>query len=131
MAVLPARPVTLARLAYAVGALVLGGGVAYLLQTQDAGGLVWFFALAPDLPLLYGLAPGLAKGQLHPRAVPAYNATHSPVGPLVLAAVSLASAPWLGSACLAGALAWAAHIGVDRALGFGPRTAEGFQRGRA
>jgi hypothetical protein len=28
-----------------------------------------------------------------------------------------------------GALAWATHIATDRALGFGPRTPTGFQRG--
>lgn len=42
------------------------------------------FALAPDLAVLYGIAPGLARGQLHPRAVPIYNALHQFWGPLAL-----------------------------------------------
>ncbi|MBV8257532.1 MAG: hypothetical protein JO073_06905 [Actinobacteria bacterium] len=46
--------------------------------------------LAPDLPLLAGFAPGLRQGQLHPRAVPAYNAVHRFAGPAVLGVVLVA-----------------------------------------
>ena len=46
-------------------------------------------------------------------------------GPLLLAIAGLL---WLGPPWLVGALAWATHIAVDRALGYGPRTREGFRR---
>jgi uncharacterized protein DUF4260 len=106
-------------------------------------GTLWqFFAFgaAPDLALFVGVGSGeysprgrdslagvrpegetrgLAKGQLHPRAVPLYNALHRFIGPLILAFV-----PGL----LVGALAWALHIAIDRAVGYGLRTPDGFQR---
>jgi hypothetical protein len=42
---------------------------------------------------------------------------------LVVVTLLLRSNDWL-----AGGLAWIAHIGFDRSLGFGLRTKEGFQR---
>jgi hypothetical protein len=85
-----------------------------------------FFALAPDLTLIAGTSRGLARGQLHPRAVPFYNAVHRYWAPAVLvaAALLLQSPGWV-----AAGLAWVAHISFDRSLGFGLRTPEGFQRG--
>jgi hypothetical protein len=45
-------------------------------------------------------------------------------------ALLAAGAIWPGSAALlAGGLAWLTHVGLDRGLGFGLRTPEGFQRG--
>src|SRR4051794_41899488 len=41
--------------------------------------------VAPDLALLLGSGRDLAKGQLHPRAVPVYNAVHLFWGPAGLA----------------------------------------------
>lgn len=84
------------------------------------------FAIAPDLALVAGAGPGLERGQLHPRAVPFYNAVHRLWVPGLLIAVTLVlqSPAWL-----AGGLAWVAHIGFDRSLGFGLRNAQGFQRG--
>ena len=84
-------------------------------------------AAGPDLALLLGIGRDLAPGQLHPRAVPLYNALHHPAGPLALAAVvalGLLATPWLATAG-----AWAVHIAIDRAVGYGLRTPEGFQRG--
>lgn len=84
------------------------------------------FGLGPDLALMFGGGAGLARGQLHPRAVPPYNLVHRFWGPL---AVALASA--LGVLSLGyfiGALAWALHIALDRSLGYGLRTPDGFQR---
>jgi hypothetical protein len=73
---------------YAVLGFALGAAVWYALHTFDVGGgHALFFAVAPDIAFLYGIAPGLAKGQ------------------------------------------WATHIATDRALGFGPRDRQGFQRG--
>jgi hypothetical protein len=114
------------RLVAAAAALLLGGAVTALLRTTDGGG--WFvvaFAVMPDIALFVGMAPGLAKGQLHPRAVPLYNALHHPAGPALLALASIV----LGTPWLAGALAWGIHIAVDRAVGYGPRTPKGFLRG--
>ena len=115
------------RLAFGLLALLLGAAVAALLVGPGGGGRqALAFALLPGVALLGGIAPGLSRGQLHPRAVPLYNALHGPAGPLLLGVAALL---WLGVPWLAGALAWAAHIGVDRAVGYGPRTPEGFQRG--
>ena len=82
------------------------------------------FAAAPDLALFLGVGSGLQKGQLHPRAVRLYNALHSYWGPALLAAVAVA----LPGGYLAGALAWAFHISLDRSVGYGKRTRDGFQR---
>ena len=83
------------------------------------------FAMAPDLSFFAGIGGGLARGQLHPRAVPIYNAVHRYWAPAVLVVITLVlqSPAWL-----AAGLAWIAHISFDRSLGFGLRTREGFQR---
>ena len=124
------------KLAYAGLGLVATGIAIAVVVTQHAS---WWqlvvFAMAPDLTLLAGAgraqgaqnsSPGLARGLLHPRAVPFYNAVHRYWAPVVLAAVTLVlhSPEWL-----AAGLAWIAHISFDRSLGFGLRTPEGFQRG--
>jgi Domain of unknown function (DUF4260) len=84
------------------------------------------FGAMPDVALLLGIAPGLARGQLHPRAVPLYNALHRPAGPLALAVVVVAAS--LPAGYLVGAIAWGVHIAVDRLAGYGLRTPDGFQR---
>lgn len=115
----PTRPL------YGALAVLLGGGIASLMVWQGIDGkYVLAFALAPDIALLIGIAPVLARGQLHPRAVPIYNVLHTFVGPLLAVAALLG----LGLPWLAGALAWGAHIAVDRCLGFGFRTRAGFIR---
>ncbi len=113
------------RLAYLVlGLLGAGLAVAAVVTQHSSWWQLAVFAIAPDLALVYGAAPGLARGQLHPRAVPIYNAVHRFWAPAALVAVGLATGPgWL-----AGGLAWVAHIAFDRSLGFGLRTPEGFQR---
>ena len=114
------------RLGYALLAALLGGALATALVAPGGGGWQALgLGLAPDLALLVGIAPGLARGQLHPRAVPFYNALHHFAGPLLLGTAALL---WLGLPWLAGALAWAVHIAVDRAAGYGPRTPQGFRR---
>lgn len=74
---------------------------------------------APLLFLVLVLAPDLSfAGYLVDErwGVRSYNAAHAAVGPALLAAVG-----WLGNVDLAvaAALAWAAHVGADRALGLG------------
>jgi pimeloyl-ACP methyl ester carboxylesterase len=88
--------------------------------------LVVAFAVAPDVAVLAGLAPGLVRGQLHPRAVRLYNGSHRLWGPAALGAVALIAG--LPRGYLVGAVAWALHVGFDRALGLRLRTPDGFQR---
>jgi hypothetical protein len=118
---------TAARLAYAtLGAVLL---VAIVLETARHGTGYWqlaVFGLGPDVALFLGAGSGLAKGQLHPRAVGLYNLLHRFWGPLVLAA--LASSGLIPFGYFIGALAWALHISLDRAVGYGLRTRDGFQR---
>jgi hypothetical protein len=114
------------RLGYGLLAALLGGALAVALVAPGGGGRPALgFALLPDAALLAGGAPGLARGRLHPRAVPLYNALHHPAGPLLL---GIAALVWLGVPWFAGALAWGLHVAVDRAAGYGPRTPEGFRR---
>jgi hypothetical protein len=106
--------------AIAIGLLALAITVAGLGTWQ-----LWVAFVLPDVALLSGAARGLQRGQLAPRAVPLYNALHHPAGPLVAIVVAAALLP---DAWLAGALAWGAHVAMDRAAGYGLRTSEGFQR---
>ena len=115
-----------ARLGSGLLALLLGAVLAAVLIAPVGGGRQALgFALAPDLALFVGIAPRLERGQLHPRAVPLYNALHHVAGPLLLGIAALLGLGW---PWLAGALAWGLHIAVDRAVGYGPRTADGFRR---
>src|SRR6266704_735267 len=117
------------RLAYALLGFATAALGIWVVVTQHAS---WWqlivFAIAPDVTLLFGFHQGLQRGQLDPRAVPAYNAVHRFWAPAVLVVVAfvLNSTPWV-----AAGLAWCAHISFDRSLGFGLRTAQGFQRERA
>jgi len=114
------------RLAYALLGFAAAGLGIWVVVTQHVS---WWqfavFAIAPDVTLLFGLHRGLQRGQLDPRAVPFYNAVHRFWAPaaLVVIALVLHADAW-GAA----GLAWSAHIAFDRSLGFGLRTAEGFQR---
>jgi len=71
--------------------------------------------LSPDLSILAYLA-GPRLGSV------AYNAVHSYVGPAIAAGALLAAGGPLGVP-----LIWAAHIGFDRAFGYGLKYADGFQ----
>jgi uncharacterized protein DUF4260 len=120
------RPAT-ARVAY--GALAVALLAAIVVELARHGTGYWqvaLLAIAPDLALFAGISAGLAKGQLAPRAVPLYNTLHRYWGPLVLG--SLAAASVIPFGWLPGALAWALHISLDRAVGYGLRTRDGFQR---
>ncbi len=116
-----------------LGRLAWGGAAvallaAAVLQVQDNGGgwLALGFAVMPDLGLLAGISGGLEKGQLAPRAVPIYNALHRLPGPAILAGLTLTGI--LPQVWLSAALGWALHIAIDRAVGYGLRDANGFQR---
>ena len=84
------------------------------------------FGLGPDIALLVGVGAGLARGQLHPRAVVLYNLLHRFWVPVLLAVVAASGLLPIGF--FIGALVWAFHIALDRALGYGLRTRDGFQR---
>jgi hypothetical protein len=82
--------------------------------------------LGPDVALAFGAGRDLRPGQLHPRAVPLYNALHRLWPPALLLAAGASGL--LPTWCLVTALAWLAHVAVDRAVGYGLRTPDGFQR---
>ena len=86
------------------------------------------FAMGPDLGFLAGIGqPGtLERGQMPSRAVPVYNALHRIWGPLALGIVDAAG--FVAPVLLVGALVWGFHIFFDRAIGYGLRTRDGFQR---
>lgn len=93
--------------------------IAAVIGFSRTGQSWWLFAgliLAPDLSMLAYLA-GPRQGAR------VYNAVHVYVGPLVLGGLAFLAASSLG---LAGAFIWAAHIGIDRMLGFGLKHVEGF-----
>lgn len=79
----------------------------------------WLFAaliLVPDIALL-GYLRGPKVGAL------AYNAAHSWIGPVLAGA---AGSLWQHPLAISLALIWAAHIGLDRALGYGLKHQTGF-----
>ena len=113
------------RIAYAALTAVLIAALALEVAATDTPWwLVVVFLLGPDIALFAGIGSGLEKGQLHPRAVPLYNALHRYWGPAALALASIV----LPEGWLAAALAWALHVSVDRTVGYRLRTPEGFQR---
>ena len=95
--------------------LLLVGLFAY---TEFGGGWGVFalFFFAPDLSFL-GYLAGPRVGAA------SYNSAHSLIGALgVLTAGILLSVP----AAVAAGIIWAAHIGFDRALGYGLKYSSGF-----
>ena len=109
--------------------LALGAGLTAFafIEMIRFGGTTWFallFAILPDVALIYGAAPGLETGRLHPRAVRFYNVMHSFLIPVALMIVGL----WLTPFVFVAGVTWAAHIAWDRGLGYGLRTRAGYQR---
>ncbi len=79
--------------------------------------LLLVVALAPDLSMI-GFAAGPRVGAA------AYNAAHTYVGPVVLAAVGvIGETDWPVQV----GLTWLTHIGVDRAIGYGLKYPSGFK----
>jgi hypothetical protein len=76
---------------------------------------IWF--LAPDLSMLF-YAFGARAGAV------AYNAAHSTIGPLALFAFGFATGQ---TALIAAACIWLAHVGFDRALGYGLKYSSSFR----
>ncbi|MGZ5874559.1 MAG: DUF4260 domain-containing protein [Bradyrhizobium sp.] len=83
------------------------------------GGSWWIYGvlfLAPDLSFL-GYLAGPRVGAI------AYNAMHSYIAPMALMTAGFGFAPPL---LLSIAMIWLAHIGFDRALGYGLKYSAGF-----
>ena len=98
------------------GACVLAAAL-FFYSRHDAGwGTFALFFLAPDLSL-FGYLAGPRVGAL------CYNAAHSYIGAIAcfLLGATLASAGFVTAA-----LIWSAHIGFDRALGYGLKYSGGF-----
>jgi hypothetical protein len=89
---------------------------AYALLGSEPWWLYLLFFLAPDLSFL-GYLGGARLGAA------VYNAAHATIGPVCLGAVGFASG---NPAATAIALIWAAHVGLDRSLGYGLKYAAGF-----
>ena len=89
---------------------------AYLWLGSEPWWLFLALLLAPDLSFL-GYLSGPRVGAM------AYNAAHSTVGPIVLLAGGALTDSGLTVSL---ALIWAAHIGLDRAIGYGLKYAAGF-----
>ena len=114
------------RLAYAALTSLLLTSLVLAVARDGSWAAALFGAVGPDLALLLGAGAGLARGQLHPRAVPAYNAAHRFWGPIAL--MIAAGTGLLGPAWFIGGVAWAMHIALDRTVGYGLRDRHGFQR---
>jgi hypothetical protein len=80
----------------------------------------WLFLaliLAPDLSMI-GYAAGLRVGAA------TYNAAHTYAFPVVLAAIGLIAGAEIAAEV---GLIWLAHIGIDRAIGYGLKYPTGFK----
>ena len=81
----------------------------------------WLFAaliLAPDLGMLGYLASSRVGAFT-------YNAVHTYLAPALLVGLAVPLG-WTWGVSVA--LVWAAHIGIDRALGYGLKSSESFQQ---
>jgi hypothetical protein len=96
-------------LLHAEGAAVAVAAVTLYFYDDHPWWLLLVLALAPDLSLL-GYLAGPRIGSY------AYDVVHTYVGPVALAAAGVAAEA--GAATAVG-LVWLAHIGVDRAVGYG------------
>ena len=97
----------------ALFALGLG---AYLWLGSEPWWLFLVLLLVPDVSFL-GYLGGPRVGAL------AYNAAHSTIGPIALLAAGALTDSGLAVSL---ALIWAAHIGLDRAIGYGLKYGTGF-----
>jgi Domain of unknown function (DUF4260) len=98
------------------GLTLFAGAVVAFSMTQQPWWLFAALILAPDLSML-----GYLAGSRIGAAV--YNAVHVTFGPIVLTVVGLLFGDL---PVLAVAMTWLAHIGIDRALGYGLKYGHGF-----
>jgi hypothetical protein len=97
------------RLLRAEGAAVAVAAVAVYFYAEYPWWLLLVLALAPDVSFV-GFAVNERVGTA------AYNAAHTYVGPVLLGALGLLVEAELAVQI---ALVWIAHIGLDRAIGYG------------
>lgn len=97
------------------GAAMLAGATALYGVHGGQWGLFALLLLAPDLSMR-GYRGGATVGAAW------YNAAHTDLGPVALGAVGLAGGH---PAVFLVALIWGAHIGLDRALGYGLKYPDG------
>lgn len=97
------------------GFMLFAAAAAAYAHSGFGWGLLAALFLVPDLSFLAYLG-GPRVGAA------AYNALHTTIFPLALSALGLATA----SPALALGLIWLAHIGADRALGYGLKLGSGF-----
>lgn len=98
------------------GLCLLAASVGLYAQASADWQLFAILFLAPDLVFAAYLG-GPRQGAI------AYNAAHSVIGPLALGATGILAGTPLAQSL---ALIWIAHVGFDRALGFGLKYASGF-----
>ena len=100
----------------AEGLVVLAAALLAYARYGNGWGVFALCFFLPDLSLL-GYVAGRRLGAL------LYNAMHSYVGAVACLSLAIAStSPW----ALSMALIWLAHIGFDRALGYGLKYESGF-----
>ena len=96
------------------GLAVLALAVLVFARGGHSWALLALLFLVPDLALAaYAAGPRVGAA--------VYNAAHSYVGPAIAAALALLAGRPPVVACI-----WAAHVGVDRALGYGLKYPTGF-----
>ena len=100
----------------AEGLVLFAAAVALYVREDYSILLLVVLFLAPDLSFL-GLAGGRRVGAI------TYDAAHTYVGPILLASAALIG-EWTTGVELG--LIWLAHIGIDRALGYGLRYPDAF-----
>ncbi len=101
----------------AEGLFVCAASLALYVHLEGGWLLFVLLLLVPDLGMLGYLANARVGAAT-------YNAVHTYAGPALTGIVGL----WLGSALTVQlALIWTAHIGLDRALGFGLKSPDGFK----
>jgi hypothetical protein len=100
------------------GLALLAGALALYAQTGAPWTLFLVLFLVPDLSFAFYVA-GARAGAV------AYDAAHSTIGPIALAAVARLGGTQTGM-LFSFALIWFAHVGFDRALGYGLKYASGF-----
>jgi len=98
------------------GAAMLVGAMALYGVHGGTWGLFALLLLAPDLSML-GYRGGATVGAA------CYNAAHTDLAPIALGVIGLAGGR---PAVFLVALIWGAHIGLDRALGYGLKYPDGF-----
>jgi hypothetical protein len=102
----------------AEGAMLLAASVTAYAQTGAGWGLFAALFLVPDVFML-----GYLRGPRLGAAV--YNLGHSTILPFLMIGMGLMLS---GTAVLAVGLIWMAHVGFDRALGYGLKYATGFKQ---